>query len=59
MTRIGVTELRQRAGEYVRRARDGETIEVTNRGRPIARLVPIVGSGMEHLEREEMTEDDR
>jgi prevent-host-death family protein len=45
MTRIGVTELRQNAGRYLRRVAAGETIEITVRGRPIARLVPPVGSG--------------
>ena len=34
-------ELRQHASRYLARVRSGETIEVTDRGRPIARLVPI------------------
>ena len=38
MRRIGIRELRQNASEYVRRAEAGETIEVTDRGRPVARL---------------------
>jgi prevent-host-death family protein len=41
MTRIGIRELRQRASEYLRRVEGGETIEVTDRGRPIALLTPI------------------
>jgi prevent-host-death family protein len=41
MTRIGVRELRQRASEYLRRVEAGETIEVTDRGRPVALLTPI------------------
>ena len=41
MTRIGIRELRQRASEYLRRVEAGETIEVTDRGRPIALLTPI------------------
>lgn len=41
MTRIGIRELRQRASEFLRRVEAGETIEVTNRGRPIALLTPI------------------
>ena len=45
MTRIGVTKLRQNAGRYLRRVAAGETIEVTVRGRPIARLIPPVDSG--------------
>ena len=41
MTRIGIRELRQKASEYLRRVERGETIEVTDRGRPIALLTPI------------------
>jgi prevent-host-death family protein len=41
MDRIGVRELRQHASRYLARVAKGETIEVTDRGRPVARLVPI------------------
>jgi len=41
MTRIGIRELRQKASAYLRRVEAGETIEVTDRGRPIALLTPI------------------
>jgi prevent-host-death family protein len=41
MTRVGIRELRQRASEYLRRVEAGETIEVTDRGRPVALLTPI------------------
>ena len=34
-------ELRQDASTWVRRAAAGETLEVTDRGRPVARLVPV------------------
>jgi prevent-host-death family protein len=40
MKQIGIRELRQNASEYVRRAEAGETIEVTDRGRPVAVLGP-------------------
>jgi prevent-host-death family protein len=40
MERIGVRELRQHASRYLARVATGETIEVTDRGRPIALLVP-------------------
>ena len=39
--RIGIRELRQQASKYIRRVENGETIEVTDRGRPVALLVPI------------------
>lgn len=41
MVRIGIRELRQRASEFLRRVEAGETIEVTDRGRPIALLTPV------------------
>ncbi len=40
MDRIGVRELRQHASRYLARVASGETIEVTDRGRLVARLVP-------------------
>jgi prevent-host-death family protein len=41
MEQIGVRELRQQASRYLARVARGESIEVTDRGRPVARLVPI------------------
>lgn len=41
MRSIGVRELRQRASEYLRLVKRGETVEVTERGRPIARIVGV------------------
>lgn len=41
MESIGVRELRQHASRYLARVAGGETLEVTDRGRPVARLVPV------------------
>jgi prevent-host-death family protein len=41
MDQIGVRELRQHASRYLARVVGGETIEVTDRGRPVALLVPV------------------
>jgi prevent-host-death family protein len=42
MRSVGVRELKNRASDVLRRVRDrGEEIEVTYRGRAIARLVPV------------------
>jgi len=41
MERIGIRELRQHASRYLREVQRGETIEVTDRGRPVAWLVPV------------------
>jgi prevent-host-death family protein len=40
MASIGIRELRQRASELLRRIEQGETIEVTDRGRRVAILSP-------------------
>ncbi len=39
--RIGVRELRQHASRYVDLAEQGHTVDITNRGRLVARLVPV------------------
>jgi prevent-host-death family protein len=44
MESVGVRELRQHASRVLARVKNGETVEVTERGRPVARLVPIAGS---------------
>ena len=50
MKRIGIRELRQRASDYIRLAEQGERIEITDRGRPVAMLVPVpTGSTRERL----------
>jgi prevent-host-death family protein len=43
MERMGVRQLQQNAAAAVRRVRRGERVEVTDRGRPVALLVPIAG----------------
>ena len=45
MTSVGVRELRQRASELLRRVEGGETIEITDRGRPVALLAPLPSGG--------------
>ena len=50
MRAIGIRALRQQASRHLRDVQRGETIEVTDRGRPVARLVPIPrGAGIEEL----------
>ena len=39
--RVGVRELRQHLSRYLRRVERGETFEVTERGQPVALLVPL------------------
>lgn len=40
VTRIGIRELRQHASRYLAQVKAGETIEVTERGKLVAVLVP-------------------
>jgi len=42
---IGVRELKAKLSEYLGRVERGEVIDVTHRGKPVARLVPIPGKG--------------
>ena len=39
--RVGIRELRQNLSIYVDRVKDGETLEVTEHGRPVAQLRPL------------------
>ncbi len=50
MASVGVRELRQRASELLRRVERGETVEITDRGRPVALLTPLrSGNELERL----------
>jgi prevent-host-death family protein len=49
MRSIGVRELRQNASEYLRLVEAGESVEVTDRGRPVALLVPVPESKLERM----------
>jgi len=49
MESSGVRELRQNASHYLSRAAAGELIEITDRGRPVARLVPITDDPRQDL----------
>lgn len=41
MTEAGIRELRDHLSRYLARVQAGEELTVTERGRPVARLVPI------------------
>jgi antitoxin (DNA-binding transcriptional repressor) of toxin-antitoxin stability system len=49
--RIGIRELRQHASVYVDLAEKGYTVDITNRGRLVAQLIPVTepGSPLERL----------
>ena len=47
---MGIRELRQRASGLLRLVEQGETVEITDRGRPVALLTPIPeGSPLERM----------
>ena len=43
MADVGVRELKQRLSEYLDRVEQGETLRVTDRGRPKAVISPVPG----------------
>lgn len=49
--RVGVRELRQNLSVYLRRVKDGETLEVTEHGQSVALLTPLPVKEMSILER--------
>ena len=56
-SRVGVRELRQNLSVNLRRVKDGESLEVTEQGRPVARLIPLAAD--RHGRLAEMNEDGR
>lgn len=49
MDSVGIRELKQNASAVVARAAAGETIMITDRGRPVAQIGPRVTNGLRAL----------
>lgn len=49
--RVGVRELRQNLSIYLDRVKDGETLEVTEHGHPVAELSPLLAAGLSPYQR--------
>ena len=49
MENVGIRDLKNRLGHYLRAVRRGETILVTAHGKPVARLVPVFPPGKRAL----------
>jgi prevent-host-death family protein len=50
MDQISIRDLRQNASKWLHRVQGGDTFEITDRGRPVALLVPLPrGSVVEEL----------
>lgn len=46
MESAGIAELKAKLSEYLSRVKAGEEVLVTDRGRPVARLVPVGAEGI-------------
>ncbi len=58
MSRVGIRDLRQNASAVLRRVAAGEVVEVTDRGRAVARIVPMhESSRLEQLRAEGRASD--
>lgn len=44
MTRVGIARLKARLSHYLEIARHGDEVVITDRGRPVAKLVPLGGA---------------
>jgi prevent-host-death family protein len=44
MLSIGIAEVKASLSEYLARVKAGEEVVITERGRPIARILPLVGA---------------
>ena len=42
---VGAREFKTRLGTYLRRVREGRILTITDRGRPVAEVMPIVCGG--------------
>jgi len=49
MEQVPIRELNQDTASVLERVEHGESLEITNRGKPIARIVPVLGGEMDDL----------
>lgn len=49
MATVGIRALKQNASEIVRRAAAGDVITITDRGKPVARIVPLRTSRLDEM----------
>jgi prevent-host-death family protein len=46
---VGIRDLKQNASEVMARVKKGESVLVTDRGRPVGRIVPLSASSLDEL----------
>ena len=49
MSQVGIRELKDRLSGYLKRVQSGEEIVVTERGRAVARIVPVTASSLKQV----------
>ncbi len=54
MSTVGIRALKQNASEVVRRAAAGDVITITDRGTPVARIVPLRRSRLDEMRNAEL-----
>jgi prevent-host-death family protein len=59
MRTIGIRELKQNASAVAAAAAAGETMLITDRGRPVAQITPLHESALERLRRQGRVRDAR
>lgn len=47
---VGIRDLRNHLSAYLHRVKAGESVVVTNRGKPVARIVPLKEEALRRLE---------
>lgn len=50
VTSVSIRELKSRLSHYLRLAKEGQIVEITERGKPVGRIVPVVSSLEERIE---------
>jgi prevent-host-death family protein len=51
MREVSIRELKTHLGEYVRRLRQGEQLTLTDRGKPLAVISPLVETDEQRIDR--------
>ena len=59
MTKTSISDLKARLSAYLDIVRHGEEVIVTDRGRPVARLSPVVGDLRDQSRHEQLLRDGR
>jgi prevent-host-death family protein len=49
-TTVSIRELKSRLSHYLRQAKAGQIVEITERGKPVGRIVPVASSLEERIE---------